>query len=105
MRLDFPLSFETQSYIDQLSSGSKHVITLRELRSLMDLIWDEMKCDSQYPQSENIQNYYQHPIWALNGLFTELDDDSRCHRQAISNWICVREDSSSVLDYGGRLAV
>lgn len=75
-------------------------LTLQSLWRLMDRVWDEMQCDNAAPDTEKIKNYYQHPIWLLNGLFIESHDVSLQCRAAISDWI-VKKNFTKILDFGG----
>ena len=73
---------------------------LEQMWYLMDLIWDDFKCDNKNLNSENIAKFYFHPVWLLNGLFIEQHDVSMGHRHAISDWI-VNNNFKSLVDYGG----
>lgn len=73
---------------------------LEQMWYLMDLIWDDFKCDNKNLNWENIGKFYSHPVWLLNGLFIEQHDVSMGHRHAISDWI-VNNKFESVVDYGG----
>jgi 2-polyprenyl-3-methyl-5-hydroxy-6-metoxy-1,4-benzoquinol methylase len=87
--------------IERLLAFSDHFpIEVTDLWRMMDIVWDEMGCDSDNLDPEKISAYYSHPVWTLNGLFIEQDDVSMGHRQAIASWI-VNNQISNVLDYGG----
>lgn len=73
---------------------------LEQMWYLMDLIWDDYKCDSRNLNWDNIAKFYSHPVWLLNGLFIEQDEESMGHRHAISDWI-VNNSFNDVVDYGG----
>jgi SAM-dependent methyltransferase len=75
-------------------------LSLQELWSLMDKVWDEMGCDNTELDLEKISDYYRHPIWLLNGVFTEYHDVSLQHRHAISDWVS-QQYPNKVLDFGG----
>jgi 2-polyprenyl-3-methyl-5-hydroxy-6-metoxy-1,4-benzoquinol methylase len=74
---------------------------LQDIWRLMDKVWNDLGCDNQQFDPDKMKRYYEHPVWLLNGLFTEQDEMSRQHRQAIAHWIAQRESIFSVLDYGG----
>ena len=59
---------------------------LEQLWFLMDEIWNEYKCDSNIMDSK-IDNFYSHPIWLLNGLFIEQDNESLNYRNEFVDWI------------------
>jgi Methyltransferase domain len=87
--------------INRLLAFSEHSpIEVTDLWRMMDIVWDEMGCDSDKLTPEKISAYYSHPVWTLNGLFIEQDDVSMGHREAIASWI-VNNQIASLLDYGG----
>jgi len=70
----------------------------------MDKVWDELGCDNKNLDWNQIDKFYRHPVWKLNGLFIEQHDLSMQHRHAISNWICtnrIKFGINKVVDYGG----
>lgn len=73
---------------------------LEQMWYLMDLIWDDFKCDNKNLNWEKIGKFYSHPVWLLNGLFIEQHSVSMGHRHAISDWI-VKNRFENVVDYGG----
>jgi 2-polyprenyl-6-hydroxyphenyl methylase/3-demethylubiquinone-9 3-methyltransferase len=73
-----------------------------DLCKILDFVWDEIGCDNQNINWENIQKFYNHSVWLLNGFFAEKDEQSMQHRNSISDWIIVHKNEiKSVLDYGG----
>ena len=66
---------------------------LENIWQLMDLVWDEYCCDNKKLNWDNIDKFYSHPVWLLNGLFIERHALSMQHRNAISDWIA---DNSSI---------
>ncbi len=71
-----------------LKRENKNIKTdLEQMWYLMDLIWDDYKCDSKNLNWDNIGKFYSHPVWLLNGLFIEQHEVSMGHRHAISDWI------------------
>jgi len=73
---------------------------LEQMWYLMDLIWDDFKCDNKNLNWENIGKFYSHPVWLLNGLFIEQHEVSMWHRHAISDWV-VKKNFNNIVDYGG----
>lgn len=73
---------------------------LEQMWYLMDLIWDDYRCDNKNLDWEKIGAFYSHPVWLLNGLFIEQHDVSMGHRHAISDWV-VKHNFKNVVDYGG----
>lgn len=67
----------------------------------MDRIWFQLGLNNLKPLSlEAIGKFYQHPVWAMNGLFTMSDPVSVGHRQAIASFL-KSYPCSRVADYGG----
>ncbi|MBW2741768.1 MAG: class I SAM-dependent methyltransferase [Deltaproteobacteria bacterium] len=74
---------------------------LENIWQLMDMVWDEYGCDNKKLNWNNIDKFYSHPVWLLNGLFIEQHALSMQHRDAISDWIADKSSISRILDYGG----
>lgn len=74
---------------------------LEAIWQLMDMVWDEYGCDNKKLNWGNIDKFYSHPVWLLNGLFIEQHALSMQHRDAISDWIADKSSISKILDYGG----
>jgi 2-polyprenyl-3-methyl-5-hydroxy-6-metoxy-1,4-benzoquinol methylase len=67
----------------------------------MDRVWDELGLDNKQPLTgQPIANFYTHPVWLMNGIFTAIDPDSIRHRCAIAEFI-KNQSSEYVADYGG----
>lgn len=73
---------------------------LEQIWYLMDLVWDELGCDSRKLDWQRIGSFYAHSVWLLNGLFIEQHPLSMEHREAIARWIVDRK-LHRVVDYGG----
>jgi len=73
---------------------------LEQLWCLIDMVWDEYQCDNRNPDSNKMALFYSHPIWLLNGFFSEQEPVSLSQREAISDWIA-KNDFKSIVDYGG----
>lgn len=67
---------------------------------LMDWVWDEIGCGNEKMNLNKMAEFYSHPVWLLNGLFIEQDEESMRHRHAISDWI-VQKQLKCIIDYGG----
>ena len=68
----------------------------------MDYVWDEIGCSNIQPDRLKLAEFYNHPVWLINGFFIEEHKISLQHRSIISNWI--KHHSSEIklmLDYGG----
>lgn len=71
-----------------------------EIWRLMDHIWVQCGCEDSNMSSDNIARFYSHPIWLLNGVFTECNHESKLHREFISKWIH-KLHPSLIVDFGG----
>jgi len=72
---------------------------LQEIWSIMDRVWDDMGLDNKTYNEKELNRYYSHPIWFLNGLWIETDPVSMKHRKGMARY--VKGDNPKVLDYGG----
>lgn len=75
-------------------------VSLEQLWWLMDQVWTNIGCNNQRPTAEQLEKFYSHPIWLLNGMFIENDPVSMGHRQAIASAVSTL-NPQRVLDYGG----
>lgn len=66
----------------------------------LDRVWEELGLDNRIPlDSQRIDNFYAHPCWLMNGVFSVVDPDSRRHREAVADYL-VRGDLRSIADFG-----
>jgi 2-polyprenyl-3-methyl-5-hydroxy-6-metoxy-1,4-benzoquinol methylase len=89
---------EIKKLLIQQSFSFKNV--LNQMWYLLDLVWDEYKCDNKNLNWEIIGKYYSHPVWLLNGLFIEQHEVSIRHRSQITSWISLKI-FNKILDFGG----
>ena len=67
----------------------------------MDRIWKLYGLNNSLPLADQpIADFYQHPVWLMNGIFTQLDPESMQHRRTIAEYL---RDASvhNIADYGG----
>jgi hypothetical protein len=51
--------------------------------SEMDIVWNDCGINNKVPiKNQNIGTFYPHPVWIMNGLFTEVDIASKKHRES-----------------------
>lgn len=71
----------------------------------LDRVWKEMKLDNSKDFSKiNLNDYYGHPVWILNGIFSEVDKKSKQHRVSLANHIqkkFSKKKKIKIADYGG----
>lgn len=72
---------------------------LEEVWSFMDAAWNECRCDPDV-MDERITNFYNHPVWLLNGLFIEQHVGSLSHRREFCEYAASLQPKR-VADYGG----
>lgn len=71
---------------------------LEEIWALMDLAWATTQADPDDPQS--MARFYSHPVWTLNGIFTEIHEDSIYNRKTFADFIASTKPAR-IADYGG----
>jgi len=71
-----------------------------DIWNIMNQVWDDMGVDNKYYDSEQLSKYYSHPVWFLNGLFIEIDQESTNNRKSIAGYFKNKENLK-ILDYGG----
>jgi hypothetical protein len=75
--------------------------SLTRMCAMLDYIWDSMECNFQ--DSQKLAEYYSHPIWTINGFFTETHKDSVLNREAFTKYI-LSKSPKRIADYGGGFA-
>lgn len=68
----------------------------------MDSVWKQLELNNKTPinKQPKIAQFYGHPVWIMNGIFTELDPVSAKHREAIASFL-TQQDCKYMADYGG----
>ena len=94
-------SFEKEEIEILLSRQDKTLPNdLEQMWYLLDLVWEDIGCDNNELDWEKVGKFYAHPVWLLNGLFAEQDNESMRHRNAVSDWV-VDHNFNKIVDYGG----
>ena len=86
-------------YLRQISKDFGGLPSLTQIWMLMDQAWEYYRCDPSNID-EKFSQFYQDPIWLLNGLFVELNHESYDFRALLANYISSIAPSK-VGDYGG----
>lgn len=73
---------------------------VEEIWAALDIAWDESWAHRVSHESDAMRLFYDHPVWLLNGVFTEVDEASIGHREAIANDVAARQPDV-VCDFGG----
>lgn len=67
----------------------------------MDRVWNLLGLRNTLPLSlKRIGEFYESPVWAMNGLFTMADPISATHRRSIASYLALFK-CFTVADYGG----
>jgi hypothetical protein len=74
--------------------------TLDDIWLCMDFVWDAQGCDNENIDDHKLCQFYNHPVWLLNGLFIEQHDESLNYRNIFSDWVA-RQNPQRIADFGG----
>lgn len=67
----------------------------------MDKVWDALSLNNKMAlNGQAIGEFYAHPVWVVNGVFSATDPDSVQHRNSIASFVSQR-GGMRVADYGG----
>lgn len=67
----------------------------------MDRVWDALGLENRVAlQGQAIGDFYSHPVWVVNGVFSAVDPVSVQHRNSIAAFVS-RIGVERVADYGG----
>lgn len=92
---------KTSEYLSTF--GNLSILSREQLLDEMDRIWIQLRLNNKSSlasQSIAVGKFYSHPVWVLNGLFSDFNSVSKKHRIAIAEQI-KRLEASRVADYGG----
>lgn len=91
----------SQSEQDYLASLPNKLPTVEWVWAEMDRVWQKKEIDNKLPlKGQAIDEFYGHPVWLMNGVFTALDHVSVLHRNAIAMYL-KNIQVKSIADYGG----
>ena len=92
------LSDYERDYLETLPSD---LPTIQWVWDELDRVWDACGLNNRAPLSDqDVGSFYSHPVWIMNGIFTEADIVSKSHREKIANYFH-QNNIMSVADYGG----
>lgn len=92
---------DSEKYIQQFGDISK--LDRNILLAEMDGAWIALGLNNKKKvadQAELVAKFYRHPVWVLNGIFSELDKISREHREKIADFISTIKNNR-IADFGG----
>jgi ubiquinone/menaquinone biosynthesis C-methylase UbiE len=96
----YTLSAPERECLDKLLEQSGRELSLEGLWRLIDGVWHEQLCDNLHPDERRLADFYQHPVWLLNGIFIEQHELSIRHRQRIAQAVSPLRPKN-VVDIGG----
>jgi trans-aconitate methyltransferase len=93
------LSRKEVNYLKKIFIRFNGLPDLNELWGLMDETWVELGCDPNKIDSR-VKKFYKHPVWLVNGLFSDIDPQSVEFRKIFTRWIKTKAPKR-VADFGG----
>jgi SAM-dependent methyltransferase len=97
---DYPLPGAERVAILRMLSALNRPLDLEGLWWLMDQAWIAHGCSTQPLDQGCLDAFYRDPVWTLNGIFIEQDDQSMLHRHAFAG-VLASLGVKQVLDVGG----
>ncbi len=95
---DVGLSLQEIEYLRKLP---KELPKIEWLWREMDRVWCDLHLNNRLSLSaQPLGEYYMHPVWLMNGIFSSVDPASSRHRGAIAAWLDQRE-AKRIADFGG----
>lgn len=98
-----PTSTLTKSesvYLSQYA-GRIEPIQVTEMWQEINRVWDTFSLDNcKQLSSQPIGEFYSHPVWILNGLFSGVDTESLKHRRLIAEF-AKSINAHRIADFGG----
>jgi len=99
MKIDLRgLSNKEVDFLSPYLGGNKN-LSFSDLVKCLDSAWTETNCDKSLSDT-NLTKFYSHPVWILNGIFSESDDESVRNRNLISELV-LKMRPVKVADFGG----
>jgi len=87
--------------ITYLSSLPISIPSIQWVWKEIDRVWDSLDLNNKLSlESQAIAQFYAHPVWIMNGIFSALDPISFSHRQSIAKYV-VESGHLRVTDFGG----
>jgi 2-polyprenyl-3-methyl-5-hydroxy-6-metoxy-1,4-benzoquinol methylase len=94
-------SLLSEKEIHYIQTLPKEIPDMQWVCNELDRVWFSMGLDNKsIISSQLIGEYYRHPVWLMNGLFSGTDKASITHRKAIAEAI-LNYKPKLIADYGG----
>lgn len=99
--VNIPSDLLSQTDEKYLQSLPANLPTVEWVWAEMDRVWDSYDINNRKALSDQaIAEFYSHPVWLMNGIFSSLDSDSVKHRDLISQF--TRDNGFKLIaDYAG----
>lgn len=98
---EVPLGHLNDFEINYLRNLPQNLPTVQWIWEEMDRIWDSFGLDNKKDlSSQRVYDFYSHPVWILNGIFSACDPISHIQRQSIAKYL-VSKGFKKIADYGG----
>lgn len=88
-----------REYLSEIFDRCNGYPNLQQLWQLVDEQWQAHGCN-HLQMDWRVSAFYRHPVWLLNGLFTEQDPQSLAQRRAFTAWV-TDHAPLRVADFGG----
>lgn len=99
-----PKAWLTDSDQTYLESMPRELPNVEWIWGEMDRIWHEIGLRNKAPLADQpIAQFYHHPVWLVNGIFTACDEVSIENRANIAIYLKSIPGEISVADFGGGL--
>ncbi len=96
-----PTNWLTTKQASYLAELPTELPTVEWIWEEMDRVWSKYRIDNRKPLSgQAVGDFYSHPVWLMNGIFTAVDPVSASHRRAIARYIN-EVGARAVADFGG----
>ena len=98
---EFPRSWLSKNSSKYLENLPESIPSVEWVWREMDRVWEQCGLNNRLPlKNQPIGDFYSHPVWLMNGIFTQLDPVSSDHRSAIAKYL-QQVGVKNVADYGG----
>ncbi len=98
---EVPRAWLSRREADYLAGLPRDLPAVEWVWAEMDRVWRERGLDNRRPLAgQSVGEFYSHPVWLMNGLFTQADPVSAAHRAAISTYLAA-SGARDIADYGG----
>jgi 2-polyprenyl-3-methyl-5-hydroxy-6-metoxy-1,4-benzoquinol methylase len=96
-----PAAALSAAELDYLTGLPENVPSHEWLCAEIDRVWQEFGLDNRRSlEDQPIDEFYRHPVWLMNGLFSAADQASAMHRRAIAVDVA-KLNPDAVVDVGG----